>query len=548
MQGGLVVAVLAVVAAVALTAHQPPPPSIAEFAPQAVEQIKQAPQAQAIEQTPGRASTTTTTAPPSNTQAGGGPPTTAPVIDVPRVRRCVGDPPRQTEDPQSPPCVPYFDGNNGGATAQGVTADTIEVVAHQAFLEDMPGVNDLVQYFNQRFEFYGRKINLDWPSTSGGDPNVSAMQTDANNDVTATHPFAALNYIPRSGAEYEYYDQLARQHVISAIHAVAAGATDAHFNKMAPYEWSFLPSVDTMLRNYGQFVCAQLAGKPPTYAGIPVRNAPVRVFGLIIEEAQGTGIAPDPGPLESELSACHVSIAVTEYDQVSSSSPHNGVDVIAGMTNASPEVTSVICLCDGNEVKGALMQAAEAQAYEPEWLLGTYLDSDLDNSLSGGPSDQAGHALGVLFRNKLLPGEDMPFYTAIKEVDPGHDVGGANGGRYYALAARYSSLLLLASGIQLAGPHLTPETFQAGLQRARFANPGAGGPPYFQGRVGFEGGRHTMLSDGTMWWYDPNRQSNVFPDSQTPGAVCYIDHGRRYGLGAWPSDVKAFFDATNGCL
>ena len=55
------------------------------------------------------------------------------------------------------------------------------------------------------------------------------------------------------------------------------------------------------------------------------------------------------------------------------------------------------------------------------------------------------------------------------------------------MAARYSSLLLLASGIQLAGPNLTPATFQAGLMRAdQFPNPGARGAPYFQARVGAE--------------------------------------------------------------
>ena len=44
------------------------------------------------------------------------------------VKRCVGDPPRQTEDPQSPPCVAYWTGDNGGATWKGVTHTTVTVV------------------------------------------------------------------------------------------------------------------------------------------------------------------------------------------------------------------------------------------------------------------------------------------------------------------------------------------------------------------------------------------------------------------------------------
>lgn len=31
-------------------------------------------------------------------------------------KRCVGNPPRQTEDPLSPPCVAFFQGDNFGAT------------------------------------------------------------------------------------------------------------------------------------------------------------------------------------------------------------------------------------------------------------------------------------------------------------------------------------------------------------------------------------------------------------------------------------------------
>src|SRR5438067_1531664 len=39
----------------------------------------------------------------------------------PSAKRCVGKPPRQSEDPLSPPCVAYFQGNNFGSTYQGVT-------------------------------------------------------------------------------------------------------------------------------------------------------------------------------------------------------------------------------------------------------------------------------------------------------------------------------------------------------------------------------------------------------------------------------------------
>src|SRR5687768_2178126 len=47
-----------------------------------------------------------------------------------QVYRCVGDPPRQSEDPLAPPCVPFFEGDNYGDTAQGVTREEITVVVY----------------------------------------------------------------------------------------------------------------------------------------------------------------------------------------------------------------------------------------------------------------------------------------------------------------------------------------------------------------------------------------------------------------------------------
>src|SRR5687768_6307208 len=119
----LTLVLAALVAVVSLTFRQTPPPTIAEFAPQAIEQITDSPD----DQTSSRSERAGED--PAATDAGlGAVPPAAPALDAPRVRRCVGDPPRQIEYPQSPPCVPYWDGDNGGATYKGVTRDEIRVV------------------------------------------------------------------------------------------------------------------------------------------------------------------------------------------------------------------------------------------------------------------------------------------------------------------------------------------------------------------------------------------------------------------------------------
>ena len=113
MYSSLSAALMAIIAVVAITAAQTPPPAIAELAPQAVQQIKDAPQQQSSELGSADGGSgigdgvTTTTATTVVSAVPGAPPTTAAAaVERARVRRCVGDPPRQTEDPQSPPCVP----------------------------------------------------------------------------------------------------------------------------------------------------------------------------------------------------------------------------------------------------------------------------------------------------------------------------------------------------------------------------------------------------------------------------------------------------------
>src|SRR5687768_6588991 len=48
----------------------------------------------------------------------------------PSTKRCVGNPPRQTEDPLAPPCVAYFDGDNFGATYQGVSREEVRILVY----------------------------------------------------------------------------------------------------------------------------------------------------------------------------------------------------------------------------------------------------------------------------------------------------------------------------------------------------------------------------------------------------------------------------------
>jgi hypothetical protein len=541
--GTVVLALSVLVAAVALTSRGQTPPTIAEFAPQAVQQIKKAldPQPDEVADKGLGAGSNASPSPSAGPSAGprtSGVPSPPGDVVVPRVRQCVGSPPRQIEDPQSPPCVPYFDPklDNGGATSKGVTKDEISIAVPTQFLEDGSIAPKLATFFNKRFELYGRKITLAAFTPTGcaeGQPDPAKMRADAVAVDEELQAFASLAYCNANGADHHYYDALAQRRTISITDGNLTTGVESHYAARAPYEWNVQPGVETILANTAQFVCATLAGRSPRYAGPNQARASVRKFGLIYTRAVD-GTVPDVTPLRNGLKACGTSLFEVRDDQ-STDTSRNGVNTIVSMQNAG--VTSILCLCNVIDTRSIYMPAATGQGYQPEWVESTYINNDLDNSYAGNaPPDQAQHVLGVSFRNKLLPKQNMPWYWAIREADPGAD---PQGNTYYAANSRYQQLLLLASGIQLAGPKLTPQTFAAGLQRARFPNPGAGGAPYFQARVGFDGGRHTMTADATMFWYDPQRPGTI--DPTVPGAICYVDRGRRHSLGTWRRSDPAFF-------
>src|SRR4051812_871623 len=105
-----------VLSVLALTPANPAPPAIAEFAPQPKEQIKDAPKEQSSDFGSGGGGDVGNgpASSPSPSARAASPPSVPDVALPPaaRVRRCVGDPPRQTEDPQSPPCVAFWGGKD----------------------------------------------------------------------------------------------------------------------------------------------------------------------------------------------------------------------------------------------------------------------------------------------------------------------------------------------------------------------------------------------------------------------------------------------------
>jgi hypothetical protein len=525
----LSVTVLLLLTTLALTAKQPPPPSIAEIAPEAVAQIKDAPSEQSSAFGNGAngsgdgdgsapTTTTTTTTPPSQTDRG--------EIQLPKVHNCIAG--RQIEDPQSPPCVPYWDADNGGVTSPGVTANEIRIGVADPPPASAPTMfTDLEAFFNKRFEFYGRKLKLVTVPGSGTDEPAQRAQARAAQEQS--HVFAAL--MRGSGSGYYYYDELANRKIISAPNRpMFSSAELAHYH---PYIWNYQMATDRLFSLYGEWICRRLGQTEAAFAGNPTLRSKTRVYGLVFGTEDRDSAVGGTGPLESVLSGCGITIKQrTSYSGYANSGL---ATAMAGMNNAG--VTSVICLCHVVQLN-SLQKAAESQGYLPEWLVNSYLFNDSNGYQHTFNASDSSNSMAATFGISVLPmqrrTEDHPSEWAIREVNPGYTPPASV---YLSLQdQQYQSLLLIASGIQMAGPHLTPESFAAGLQNARFPNPEH---RIMAGKVGFSGKSHSMTLDAAEIWWSRAAQAPQADDGA--GAWCYVDHGARHAAGTWPTGSAGLF-------
>lgn len=101
----------------------------------------------------------------------------------------------------------------------------------------------------------------------------------------------------------------------------------------------------------------------------------------------------------------------------------------------------------------------------------------------------------------------------------------------------YQELMLLASGIQMAGPRLTPQSFADGLHTTTFPNPGAATAPFYRGTVGFANGDPVMVDDYTAFWLDTRTTGQEVGQStgiNQSKAMCAVELGRRWTESTWP--------------
>ena len=540
----------------ALRPPRPPVPPVAAYAPEANQQLKTPPPEQSSTNGKGQNSNGSAGQPgggsgvPTPTPAPATPPPGVPTPTpsagpndakagkaVPKHLDCVGNPPRQIPDTQAPPCISSYDGPAATATYPGVTATQIKV----AVPDGQGHEQEWAKYLNDHFEFYGRQIVLqDFGNPEDSDNPEEKMKLKAD-DIANKKYFASLQTADYGGAESIFYNELARRGVVS-ISQRPDLRTEADYQRYAPYEWNFLPGIDTDERAMAATACAQF---PPGHAPAVYAGPGPRKFGIAYAQYNyGPTPKPDLSALTAGLARCGITVSdadtvgVQYVDKTQASGyQQNGPNAVASAQAAARQlrldgVTSVLMLTHAAGTED-MMVSADNLGWQPEWIVSYHFYNTEWPLNALPPQDQWSHVAGVDFKNQLVPAQDNQWYAAVEEENPGYNWMYAPG-EYIQGEYMWEELLLLASGIQMAGPDLTPASFEKGLQNTVFPNPSS---PYHEAVVGFNGD-HTWAKDFALQWYSET----------TPGAWgqqstwCYVSvRGRwRYTATDEPTGAPLF--------
>ena len=513
-------AALALLMPSALTLPQTGPSALAEYAPVPGEaQSGESPLSElAAADSEGLGSGGAGPGPGAGAVGEGGPPPPPPHAGGAGVRRagtkrCVGSPPRQTEDPLSPPCIAFFDGPNFGASAKGITDSEIRVLyvsrcdsANTDKLVDLdnpsdpdyqPALAGLVRHFNERYQLYGRRIHMWWATRRCGDVNSVRAAMRALDE--AVDPFAAINY-PES------------ENVTSALAELGvmvnlAGASRAFAAARKPYIRSFYPDGDAKVSLAATFVCQHLVGRPARFSGNALDTGRTRQLAVFAKPR------PDAQELASKFRrtvADQCGEAAGEIERSSATSEYDAPSDVARWQ--SKGVTTVVAF----EIPLLHLGTAESAKWYPEWFY-----------VEGGGSNYAGrllpptqwrNAFGLWStRREPLRREEAHWYRATQDGCGGCAVEG----RPYD----YNELLLFGWGIQAAGPRLTPGHFVEGL--TKLPNRASSDP--FLPAAYFGNNDFSFVKDAALVRWD---SSGVVP-GQSPGCYRLPQHGLRYRVEDW---------------
>jgi len=295
-----------------------------------------------------------------------------------------------------------------------------------------------------------------------------------------------------------------------------------------------------------QFAARQLKGETAKWSGDFTSKK--RVFGLIRPEsgidwhffastAKKEGLTLASGGEE-------VYSVPIDTSQTTAKNQEEAPVLVAKLKDAG--VTTVM-LFTSFIMNQAVLKAADSLDYHPEWLFTGMGAQDIEITariLQGLAPEQMKHVFGL---------GDLPLYVSgidDPQVNWFNWYWGPNQGVYSA--GTVGTLYLVNAGVSLAGPKLTPATFQQGL----FSMPVYGGAATNQVQsfmfgmgpspnLPYDEYSQVGLDYAIMWWSPTTTGKGKILFDDGTGRFMYIDNAKRYAAGEWKKGEPKLFDTSN---
>lgn len=433
--------------------------------------------------------------------------------------------------------------DNGGATAPGVTADSIKVVAWipaeddpvRALLLQRVGfdaTNDelkemytrFAEIFQATYQTYGRRVEIDFVEASGNFLDNTAARADAVKAAEDLGAFAVLGGPVIGGA---WTEELKARGVVCVG---CPGISDPE-----PTVFSIPPTSGQTRAHLGAYVTSKLAGGQAEHAGDDLRELD-RVFGHL---ALGMGTSDERSAelLREELAEGGVELAESIlYPLDPGRAAELATGGVARMQAAG--VTTVLTQADPILLP-AFTQEATKQGWFPEWVLGGSPFIDTTAFARTFDQQQWAHAFGIsYFPPQVRPSANPPY--ALYEWFHGEapPVTGS-----LPLLLIHPQVTLFFTGLEHAGPALTATSFRDGLFTMPPTPRAVTQPSVSYGEHRWPPPDHAGVDDMVELWWDPTAEGLDEAGVEGEGMYRYVDGGRRHLADEWEGDLAAFDDA-----
>jgi hypothetical protein len=446
----------------------------------------------------------------------------------------------------APPCVEPFTGDNGGDTAQGVTADSVKIVYYRAdpaldplLAATVEGagadvdptsadrtIEDYANLYNKVFETYGRSVDVEIYVGTGAGSDATAAKNDAL-AIAEKKPFAVIGGPAQSSAVFA--EELASQGIVCGPGCAVALNEDI-VNEFAPLLWQVGPTPNQAVQMAAEAIANMAGPGKATLAGDDATKAKDRVYGLLHYDTPDGDHQKVFESFKQSLADNGIDLATDiEFTLDLANAQENARTNISKLKEAG--VTTIILYTDPF-TPASLSKEATAQDYHPEWILGPNTLMDTTIFARQVDQEQWTHGFGVAFIGARGQQEDD---GAFRIYD------WAYGGLPPNNTANVLEppLRTIFTGIHLAGPDLTVDAFRDGLLRAPPAGGGPTEPQVSRGEHGvwpdFDWGGS---DDIAFIWWDPTATGEDEVGNAGTGMYRYALDGKRYTLGHMPSSTE----------